>query len=658
MSRRRGLLLGGLALALAAGNCVVASTAVAQRDAAPVPFSIGPPLWSSPATWGLSASRPAALAADTTPPTITITNPVEGEHVAFGAAVTGMFSCDDEPGGSGVATCAAVGPVDTSSAGTHVFTVDATDVAGNPATKSVSFVVDPDTTAPTITITAPIDGQHYAADATIAGTFGCDDGGGSGVDTCVAVTPIDASTGTHAFTVDATDHAGNPASKTVHYTVDAAVDTTPPTITITSPTEGQHVQLNAALGAAFTCDDPGGSGVATCVAVAPVDTSTPGTHAYTVDATDDDGNPATRTVHYVVDADTTAPTITIASPADGQHFASGAAIPATYHCDDTGGSLVATCTATTPIDTGVGTHTFTVDATDNAGNPATRSAVYTVDPPVDATPPTITITSPTEGQHVVLNSALTAEFTCDDPGGSGAATCVAAGPVDTSTAGAHAFTVDATDNAGNPATKTVHYTVDPDTTPPTIAIASPANGQHFAQGATIPGTYSCDDAGGSGLATCAAANAIDLSVGVHVLTVEATDHAGNTATTSATYAVDAKPSGGSTPLPSVPGTQPVLAMVPHVTAPAHASLTALTHGVTLTLSDLKAKSQVEVRVRRGTRTIAVFKTTASAAGKARLKIKLSRKLRKGLKGRTLTLRCTTTAANGRRKVVTKKLKVR
>ena len=37
--------------------------------------------------------------------------------------------------------------------------------------------------------------------------------------------------------------------------------------------------------------------------------------------------------------------------------------------------------------------------------------------------------------------------------------------IDTATLGSHAFTVNATDNAGNAATLTVHYTVDDQTNP-------------------------------------------------------------------------------------------------------------------------------------------------------------------------------------------------
>jgi hypothetical protein len=466
---------------------------------------------------------------------------------------------------------------------------------------------------------------------------------------------------------------------------------TPPTITITSPVEGQHYELNAAIGGVFVCD-AGSSTVTSCVADGPVDTTTPGPHTFTVTATDAAG-PHTKTVTYVVDPDTTQPTITITSPVDGQHYTLGSAINAAYSCDDTGGSLIDTCIATTPIDTTVGTHPYTVTATDHASNTATKTIHYTVDP--DTTQPTITITSPVDGQHYALGSAINAAYTCDDTGGSLIDTCIATTAIDT-TVGTHAYTVTASDHASNTATKTIHYTVDPDTTPPTVTITSPVDGQHYPFGTAIAGSYSCDDTGGSNIATCVATTAIDLSVGTHVFSVTATDGAGTATTKSVTYIVDAQAgdgdtstgtgatagggtssTGGGTSSGATASTggggaggdtttgdkgdgsaTTTLASTPRVVAPTSASTTALTRGVTLSLSGLKPRSSVVLQVRRGLRTILVVKTTANAAGKAKLKIKLSRTQLRTLKGKTLTLRYTTTAANGKKKVVTKKLKVR
>jgi hypothetical protein len=73
---------------------------------------------------------------DSVAPTITINNPANGSNFLLNAAIPANYSCNDST--SGVSNCA--GPVtngsnfSTSPVGSHTFTVNATDVAGNPAT--------------------------------------------------------------------------------------------------------------------------------------------------------------------------------------------------------------------------------------------------------------------------------------------------------------------------------------------------------------------------------------------------------------------------------------------------------------------------------------------------------------------------------------------
>lgn len=87
---------------------------------------------------------------DVTPPSITITSPVDGVAVlgvggiTAREAMTASFTCIDEAGGSGLATC--VGTVPNGSAldlspGTHSLTVTASDNDGNIASVTHSYVV-------------------------------------------------------------------------------------------------------------------------------------------------------------------------------------------------------------------------------------------------------------------------------------------------------------------------------------------------------------------------------------------------------------------------------------------------------------------------------------------------------------------------------------
>src|SRR4051794_21894674 len=80
---------------------------------------------------GAFSAAPAFADVDTTPPEIAVTVPAEGQVFASdqGGVPTG-FTCTDEPGGSGVATCAGDATLDTARVGDRVFTVQTTVDAG------------------------------------------------------------------------------------------------------------------------------------------------------------------------------------------------------------------------------------------------------------------------------------------------------------------------------------------------------------------------------------------------------------------------------------------------------------------------------------------------------------------------------------------------
>lgn len=81
--------------------------------------------------------------------------------------------------------------------------------------------------------------------------------------------------------------------------------------------------------------------------------------------------------------DRTRPAVQVLTPAAGATYAPGAEVPVDFTCTDTGGSNLATCdgdqTNGALLDTTPGPHTFTVVATDRAGNTRTRNVSYTVD---------------------------------------------------------------------------------------------------------------------------------------------------------------------------------------------------------------------------------------------------------------------------------------
>jgi len=120
---------------------------------------------------------------------------------------------------------------------------------------------------------------------------------------------------------------------------------------------------------------------------------------------------------------------------------------------------------------GEGTHSLRCTAADGAGNTGAGpgSSNYDPAPPgaaratvkIDTTPPAVTITRPTTNERFVLNANVTAAYSCTDAlSGIQPENCVATNPLSVSSVGKKSFTVEATDNAGNKASKSVTYYVE------------------------------------------------------------------------------------------------------------------------------------------------------------------------------------------------------
>ena len=94
---------------------------------------------------GGTATQSVTIARDATPPTVSITTPANGASYVLGSMVSAAYVCAD--GLAGVVSC--VGPVtngapiNTASTGNFAFAVTGTDVAGNTAMSSASYMVSP-----------------------------------------------------------------------------------------------------------------------------------------------------------------------------------------------------------------------------------------------------------------------------------------------------------------------------------------------------------------------------------------------------------------------------------------------------------------------------------------------------------------------------------
>ncbi len=181
-------------------------------------------------TPGSSATASVTLTyAVDSPPTISITSPVNGATYSQNDAIDSNFSCADGsgPGISSWTDQSGRGsgqPIDTSTAGSRTFIVTATSSDGLTSSSKVIYNV---AAPPAIWLPLPANGAIFTQDQSANSYFLCADGkGGPGLTSCVdqsgraSGAPIDTSAvGTHTFTVTAKSADGQTTSTTARYRV-------------------------------------------------------------------------------------------------------------------------------------------------------------------------------------------------------------------------------------------------------------------------------------------------------------------------------------------------------------------------------------------------------------------------------------------------------
>jgi hypothetical protein len=214
---------------------------------------------------------------DTTPPTVSITSPANGSTVS--GTITVQITAVDNVGVAsvsfavdGTTSCTdATSPYSCSwntatvGNGSHTLTATATDGASNTASTSISVNVNnSDITQPTVSITSPL--YSDTVSGTVAVNANASDNlavasvsfAVDGTTFCTDATapyscPWDTGTvanGEHSLSATAKDSSNNTTSTSIWVMVNnVSSDTTPPTVSITSPSNGATVAGTAAVNA-------------------------------------------------------------------------------------------------------------------------------------------------------------------------------------------------------------------------------------------------------------------------------------------------------------------------------------------------------------------------------------------------------------------------
>jgi Bacterial Ig domain len=311
--------------------------------------------------------------------------------------------------GNGFSTCSSPATYSGLSQGSHTFSVKAQDASGNQSGPT-NFTWTVDTTAPPTPVitsspanpTTQTSASFSFSDTEAGVTFLCQLDNGAFTACASPATYSGLSQGTHTFSVQAQDAAGNQSSAAnFSWTING---TAPPTPTLTSTPSNPSNQTSASFGfsdsqagVSFLCQLDNGAFTA-CASPATYSGLNQGSHTFSVKAQDSNGNQS-GAASFTWTVDTTAPPIPVitSTPANPTNQTSASfgfsdtEAGVSFLCQLDGSAFSACSNPKAYSGLNQGSHTFFVTAQDAAGNQSgAASFTWTID---TTAPPKPVITS-------------------------------------------------------------------------------------------------------------------------------------------------------------------------------------------------------------------------------------------------------------------------
>jgi len=491
---------------------------------------------------------------DSVSPVVTIDSPVNASLFEYGSDIAYTYTVTDLSSTTIVvklngALITDSGLITGLTVGTYTLTLEATDIFSNFGSDEIVFTIQ-DTISPVVSITSPANDSSFELGTDVFYSYTVDDLSGTSVVVKLDGTPITdtglisgLTVGTYTLAVEATDAYGNiGVAETVFFYL---VDTIPPVVTITSPSNDSTFEFGSDVSYAYTVSDLSGTTIVVKLNGSPIADSglisglLVGTYALTVEATDIYSNFGSDEITFFVQ-DTLSPVVVITSPVNASSFEFGSDVSYTYTISDLSPTtVIVKLDGVLVTDTGllnglsVGTYSLTIEVTDDYSNFGSDEITFFVQ---DTISPVVVIISPVNASSFEFGTDVSYTYTVSDLSSTSVIVKLNGAPITDSglisglSVGTYTLIVEATDAYGNVGTAETVFFYLVDTISPDVTITSPFNASTFEFGSDVSYSYTVDDLSGTtvvvkldGVPITDIGLLSGLSVGTYVLIVEATD---------------------------------------------------------------------------------------------------------------------------------------